>query len=141
MAGFKFHDAYFPDPVELKVKEDEELTLRIPDPKPENKQYKEIGWLKQTGNSPTKIVLFQQDFTDKRALYFNEYCQIGETCNDSKKARLNVETGDLTIFHVKLEDEAKYHYWFVVDEEIPDTGVKYEIDLEVYGTFYSMSLS
>ena len=115
------------------MKENDELTLRFPDPKPENKQYKEVGWLKQTGGSPIKIVFFQHDFTDKKALYFNEYCQVGATCNESHKAKLNVETGDLTIFNVRLEDEAKYHYWFAMDDEIPDTGVKYEIDVEVYG--------
>ena len=125
--------SHFTVPVNQKVRENDDFSLRFPEPAPALRRYREIGWLKLTIESSSKIVFYHEDFTDNLSMYFDEYCEGFKTCNYSKKVKLNTKTGDLTIHKVTLEDEGKYHYWFVVDDEVPDTGVRYEIELEVYG--------
>ena len=44
------------------------------------------------------------------------------------------------MYNVTVDDEGKYHYWFVVDDEVPDTGVRYEIDLKVLGKFFLIKI-
>ena len=39
--------------------------------------------------------------------------------------------------NITVEDEDYYYYWFWVDEEVRDSGAKYQIILEVYGNDHS----
>ena len=69
-----------------------------------------------------------------QAQYFNQYCSGSNPCIISHKGELDPNTGDMTITNVKITDEDYYYYYFSTYGLVAkDTGVKYEIKVEVYG--------
>ena len=92
-----------------------------------------MGWMKGNTNADSRIAFFHREMTDNKPLYLNDYCQGIKKCKTSKRGTLDIKTGTLMIHEVNLDDEDLYYYWFWVDESVPDTGMKYEIDLQVYG--------
>ena len=97
--------------------------------------YEEITWYKdQTGRSQYRIVLVHPGATEGEPLYYNEYCSGTSSCETSSKGELNVDTGELTIYSVNISDEGFYYYdSYMGIDGIPDTGHKYELDLEAHG--------
>ena len=87
------------------------------------------------GNSDTesRIAFYQQFMTDNKPVYFSKYCEGVNQWKVSRKGYLNTYNGELTIQKVSFDDEDNYFYWFWVDHSVPDTGVKYKLNLEVYG--------
>ena len=98
--------------------------------------YEEIAWYKGTQYSDGRIVLVHPDATDGRPFYFNDYCSGSSPCGTSKKARLNVTTGELIIFETQLSDADYYYYRFYINGGSPNTGSKYVINLDVNGKIY-----
>ena len=123
----------FVDPVHLKIPEGTQFKIEFTEPAPKGMKYKEIGWMKGNSDSKSKIVFFHQEMTNNKPQYFNGYCKTPTNCDESNKVFLNINTGELVFSNVSLNDEGNYFYWFWVDSTIPDTGVKYQIYLEVYG--------
>ena len=117
----------------LKVEETTEVVLNFPEPG-SGGPYTEIDWYKdQTGGSDYRIVFVHPTATGGEPLYYNEFCSGSSTCETSSKGELNVDTGELTIYSVNISDEGFYYYDFYIDGGTPNTGSKYEIEMEVYG--------
>ena len=117
----------------LKVEETTEVILNYPEPG-SGGSYEEITWYKdQTGNSQYRIVFLRPSINGGEPLYYNEFCSGSSPCNTSSKGELNVDTGELTIYSVAISDERFYYYDFYINGGTPNTGNKYEIELEVYG--------
>ena len=67
--------------------------------------------------------------------YFNAYCPGSGFCSASEKGSLNLTTGEFTILSVELSDEGFYYHKFHVNSDNPNTGEKYEYNLDVYAKF------
>ena len=124
----------FIDPVVLKVEEPTEVILNFIEPTSEG-SYEEISWYKdQSGSSNYRIVFFHDEVTEGKPKYYNEYCATSSPCDTSSKGELNADTGELTIYSVNISDDGFYYYKFYISGT-PDTGHKYEIDMDVCGEF------
>ena len=124
---------HFKDPVILKVEEKTEVVLNFTEPG-SGGPYDEITWYKnQTGNSDSRIVSVYSSTAGGEPRYYNEYCSGTSPCETSSKGELNVDTGELTIYSVNISDEGFYYYKFYIKDGSTDTGLKYEIDMEVCG--------
>ena len=123
------------DRVDKKAEEHKPFDLYIIEPAPPDKGYKKIEWRRHTKYNSTIIVLYHQydGYDNYEITYYSDYCCIKQKCGVSEKGELNTDTGELTIYNVTNVDEAFYYYSFWVDENVPDTGKKYEQDLEVFG--------
>ena len=124
---------YFLDNVYLRAELGASVKLEFPEPAPKRSKYNEIGWMKGNSDTESRIAFYQQFMTDNKPLYFGKYCEGLNQCKVSRKGYLNTYTGELTIQRVSFDDEDNYFYWFWVDDSVPDTGVKYKLNLEVYG--------
>ena len=126
---------HFKDPVFLKAEENTEVILNFTEPG-SGGSYEEITWYNdQTGASVYKIVFLKPSINGGMPLYYNEFCSGSSPCSTSSKVELKVDTGELTIYSVNISDEGFYYYYFYGEHGTPDTGYKYEIDMEVYGQF------
>ena len=96
-------------------------------------KYREIVWMKENSDPKSRIVFFHEEMTNNRPQYFNNYCKTLYNCDESANVYLNISSGGLIFTNVSLNDEGNYFYWFLVDSTVPDTGVKYQIHLEIYG--------
>ena len=128
------HYAYlFPDPVMLRVEETRVVVFEFTEPG-SGGPYADITWYKdQTGSSDYRIVFLRPSVNGGVPLYYDEFCSGSSPCNTSSKGKLNVDTGELTIYSVNITDEGFYYYDFYIEDGRVDTGVKYEIDVEIYG--------
>ena len=133
------HLRIFTDSVFLKAELGTSFKLAFPEPAPKGSKYKEIGWMQGNPTTESRIVFYQQFMTDNKPLYFNKYCEELNQCKVSHKGYLNAGTGELIIRNVTFNDEDSYFYWFWVDDTVPDTGVKYKLNLEVYGESHFFS--
>ena len=123
------------DPVVLKVEETTEVILNFTEPG-SGGSYEDITWSKdQTGSSQYRIVFLKPEINGGVPLYYNEFCSGSSPCNTSSKGVLNITTGELTIYSVKISNEGFYYYQFYIERGTPDTGRNYEIDREVNGEF------
>ena len=121
------------DPVLLNVEENAEVVLNFSKPG-SGGPYEDITWYKyQTGNSQYRIVFVHPSATTGESWYYNEFCSGSSPCETSRKGELNVVTGKLTIYNVNISDEGFYYYDFYIEGGAPNTGHKYEIELEVNG--------
>ena len=110
--------------------------LSFPKPGIEGK-YEEIAWFKEaSGSLKSRIALVHPDATKGKPYYYNDYCLESSPCETSEKGKLDLDTGRFTINKVQLSDEGYYYYRFYNDGgKTPDTGVKYEINIKVYGKY------
>ena len=121
--------------MDKKAEEHKPFDLYIIEPAPPDKGYKKIEWRRHTKYNSSTIVLCHQydDYDNYEITYYNEYYYTREKCSVSENGELNTDTGELTIYNATIDDEAFYYYSYWMDENVPDTGKKYEQDLEVYG--------
>ena len=121
------------DPVVLNVEENTKGVLSFEDPG-SGGYIAEITWFKdQTAHSSFRIVFLRLDLNGGVPLYYDEYCSRTDTCNTSTKGKLNVGTGEMTIYSVTISDEGFYYYYFYREGGSSNTGHKYEIEMNVHG--------
>ena len=122
------------DPVIFEVEEKTEVALKLSEPG-SGGSYEEITWSKdRTGSSQYRIVYLIPEINGGTPMYYNDFCSGSSPCDTSDKVELNITIGELTIYHVNISDEGFYYYYFFMGNGgTPDTGYKYEIDMEVYG--------
>ena len=117
------------------MEEKEKLLLNFKEPASEG-TYKDITWSKNlTGNSNYRVVFLNSALNGGVPLYGDEYCAGTGKCNISTRVKLNVATGELTIYSTEISDEGFYYYFFHINGGTSDTGHKYEIHMEVYGKY------
>ena len=97
--------------------------------------YEEIRWYKGSTHRDDRIVFYIGGTVN----YYNDYCLNDIHCETSEKGELNTDTGDFTIHSVELIDDGYYYYRFYVDNDNPDTGSKYEYNMEVYGNYITFN--
>ena len=112
------------------VPENSEFLLEFLEP---DISYKTLTWYRP--NRDQKIVEFVSDGGDGGTLeYYGDFCVWNPSCPSSDKGELNTNNGALTIYSLSLEDEDFYYYSFTsFDARVNDTGIKYEIYVEVHG--------
>ena len=112
------------------VEEDTEFTLQFEEP---GVSYDTMTWYKPSRSYT--IVSFDPDEASGQPQYYGNYCWGSEPCNTSMKAEIDSNNGNLLIYALNLtEDEDYYYYEFTsFDTRQEDTGLKYEIYLEVFG--------
>ena len=129
-------------PVQPKLiaEEGKPFIISFTKPAQKGRKYKEIGWMR--GDLKSKILFYQEFITNNQPVYFNQYCKTLENCKESSTVHSEIATSDLTINNISSSDEDNYYYWFWVDSNVPDTGIKYMIRLETYGElFYKVSFA
>ena len=103
--------------------------------------YEEITWSKdQTGSDQYRIV-FLHSATGGEPWYYHDFCSRSSPCYTSSKGKLNLDTGELTVYSVTISDEGFYYYDFYIDGGSAGTGHKYEIYMEVYGKITKFQLT
>ncbi len=120
----------------------ENTTKHLELTKPGQETYIDIRWFK--GNRTNRIAFYRKALNGDKVLYAGDFCPSEDNClGSSPKGELNILTGDLTIWKVNLNDEGPYFYDFFIDNdnENVNTGSDYQIDLIVYGTFWSGNFS
>ena len=123
----------FVEPVLLRVEEHSEVVLSFTEPG-SGGPYEDITWSKGgTSSIDYRIVFLKPAVNIGEPLYYNDYCSGASPCGTSGKGQLNTDTGDFTIHKVSLTDSGFYYYNFFIDNGTSNTGIKYEIDVEVYG--------
>ena len=118
----------------MVAEEGTEVNLRISEPIPRG-SYKEIVWYRiENSMDHPRIAEYNESLPDVKLQYIDIYCSDSiSTCETSKKAELNISSGDLKIYPAELSDSGIYYYHFnAVEKGISDTGYKYETLLEVY---------
>ena len=112
------------------IEEDTEFTLQFEEP---GVSYDTMTWYKSSRSYT--IVSFDPDEASGQTQYYGDYCSGSEPCNASMKAEFDSNNGNLLIYALNLtEDEDYYYYEFTsFDTRQEDTGLKYEIYLEVFG--------
>ncbi len=116
----------FVDQVGLESEGDTECM--IPFAEPGSGSYHEIYWYK--GNRDHIIVRFIENSFLK---YYNEFCDGSSPCDTSTKGSLDISTGTLTIVQTEPSDEGVYYYNFYIDNNHPDTGHNYQLQLDIFG--------
>ena len=115
------------------MEEKTEVALNLSEPG-SGGSYDEITWFKdQTASIQYRIVFVHPSATGGEPLYYNDYCSGTSPCDTSNKGKLNVNTGEFTIYSMAISDEGFYYYQFYIDGGPADTGYKYETEIEVYG--------
>ncbi len=105
-------------------------TAEIEISEPVSGGYKEIYWYK--GNRDHRLFRYKEDTFE---FYHNELCDGGVSqCSSSTKGYVDTSTGTLTLYTVNISNGGNYYYNFAKDDVV-DTGVNYEILLEVYGGY------
>ena len=121
------------------MEEKAEVVLNFTEPASKGTIYQDITWSKNlTGNSNYRVVFLKPSTNGGVPLYGDEYCPGKGRCNISRKVKLNVTTGELTIYSTEMSDEGFYYYYFYGSSGASDTGHKYEIHMEVYGKCINM---
>ena len=115
--------------------------LHLREPAPKGNKYKELRWTKVAGKFTSRIVFYSELDEGFEIQYYDDYCEGSDKCGQSSKGDIKIETGALIIYNVSFDDEAFYYYTFWVDDDVPDTGNKYEIYLEVYGKSSAIPIS
>ena len=117
----------------MAVEKGTEVNLRIPEPVPKG-SYTEIAWYRNTSSMDhSRIAVYNESLPDSKLQYFKSCCSGTNSCLMSKKAELNITSGDLNIYPAELSDSGIYYYkFYAADKEVSDSGHKYEILLEVY---------
>ena len=108
-----------------------EFTLKFTEPG-DLDSYNTMTWYKP--NRGSKIVTLDPKVAGGRPQYYGDFCTGIEPCYVTDKGQLDTTTGELTLYRVNVTDEGFYYYEFTsFDTRFEDTGIKYEIHLEVYG--------
>ena len=135
----KYFD-YVTDDVILKVEEESEFVLSFTEPG-SGEAYQDITWYKDgIDNTDYRIVFLRPTVNNGDPYYYNDYCSGSSPCDSSSKGKLNVDTGDFTVYKAALPDAGFYYYDFFINGGAPNTGDKYQICLDVYGKFYKFEL-
>ena len=95
--------------------------------------YEGISWYKRSTDGSDRIVFYEGGIV----YYYDDYCSNGTSCETSKKGELNTDTGDFTVHSVELSDDDYYYYKFRADNDNPNTHVKYEYNMEIYGRLFN----
>ena len=126
------HCAYFyfcisTDPV--KHKAEEHTFFKITFPSHGIGKYKKFEWWKED----SMIVEFGK--SDNKLIFYNDFCDSNENgvCTSSKRGYFNITSGELMIYNVTLNDEAKYYYRYQQTTDEALSPVKFQVILEVDG--------
>ena len=115
------------------VEEGTEFTLQFEEP---GVSYDTMTWYRTSRSNA--IVSFDPEEQFGQPQYHGDYCSGGGSCFTSTKAEFDSNDGNLRIYALNLtEDEDYYYYEFSsFDTRCEDTGLKYEIYLEVFGKIF-----
>ena len=127
---FACYNFLYTDKKHYPVEEGMEFTLQFEEP---GISYDTMTWYKSSRSYT--VVSFDPDEAFGQTQYYGDYCSGSEPCNTSMKAEFDSKNGNLFIYALNLtEDEDYYYYEFTsFDTRQEDTGLKYEIYLEVFG--------
>ena len=117
------------------VEEGTEFTLQFEEP---GISYDTMTWYKPSRSDI--IVSFDPDMAFGQPRYYGDYCSGIEPCLTSTKGEMDSNNGNLRIYAMNLtEDEDYYYYEFTsFDSRQEDTGLKFEVYLEVFGKKFKL---